>query len=109
MGTPRLKTVQGDSLVGRRAADGVLEIQLDIPERKIRKSTLPAEMAADPLLLPREIAKEMKVDPKTVSRWAIRGMFGEAPDVIKIPGGHRRIRESAYHRALVKANQRFEG
>lgn len=103
MGTPRLATVTNNKKLDRRALDGVQEIQIDIPDRKIPKSTLPAEMAKDPLLKPSEIAKALKVDPKTVSRWAIKGKFGEAPDVIKTPNGHRRIRTSAYNRALEEA------
>lgn len=103
----RLKTVMGDSAkLDRRAADDVVEI---LATRGHPRSTLPAEMAKDPLLTPAEIAKFLKVDPKTVSRWASRGKFGEAPGVIRLPGhnGARRIRTSAYNEAMRKANEGY--
>jgi len=42
------------------------------------------------LLTPGEVALLFRVDPKTVARWAIRGVIGS----IRTPGGHRRFRES---------------
>lgn len=82
-------------------------------EKKERKKPEPRptpalvlEMQEDPFLTPAEIAEMQKVDPKTVTRWCAAGKFGEAPDVIRLPSGygHRRIRTSAYNRAIRKVN-----
>jgi excisionase family DNA binding protein len=43
------------------------------------------------LLLPREVAALMRVDPKTVTRWAKKGRISS----VLTPGGHRRIPSSA--------------
>lgn len=53
----------------------------------------------DRLMTPGEVAKEFRVDPKTVTRWALAGRIGS----IKTPGGHRRFRESEV-RALLKGD-----
>jgi excisionase family DNA binding protein len=53
----------------------------------------------DRLLTPGEVAKLFRVDPKTVTRWALAGRIPS----IRTPGGHRRFRES-HIRALL--NQR---
>jgi len=50
-------------------------VTMDIPER---------------LLTPGEVAQKFRVDPKTVTRWAVSGRIGS----IRTPGGHRRFRES---------------
>jgi len=42
------------------------------------------------LMTPGEVASLFRVDPKTVSRWAISGRI---PSLLT-PGGHRRFRES---------------
>jgi len=42
------------------------------------------------LLTSAEVARMFRVDPKTVTRWAITGRLGS----IRTPGGHRRFRES---------------
>jgi excisionase family DNA binding protein len=42
------------------------------------------------LLTPAEVAALFRVDPKTISRWALQGWL----ESIKTPGGHRRFRES---------------
>jgi excisionase family DNA binding protein len=47
-------------------------------------------MENDKLLPPREVARLLGVDPKTVSRWAETGKIPS----IKTPGGHRRYRKS---------------
>lgn len=53
-----------------------------------------AELAAltvrDPgsLLLPGDVASLFRVDPKTVSRWALAGLIPS----MKTPGGHHRFR-----------------
>lgn len=44
----------------------------------------------DRLLTPGEVARLFRVDPKTVTRWAVSGWLGS----ISTPGGHRRFRES---------------
>jgi excisionase family DNA binding protein len=44
----------------------------------------------DRLLTPSEVATVFRVDPKTVSRWAMSGRIKS----IRTPGGHRRFRES---------------
>jgi excisionase family DNA binding protein len=42
------------------------------------------------LLTPGEVARMFRVDPKTVTRWAVAGRIGS----IRTPGGHRRFHES---------------
>jgi excisionase family DNA binding protein len=44
----------------------------------------------DRLLTASEVAALFRVDPKTISRWALSGWLAS----IKTPGGHRRYRES---------------
>ena len=44
----------------------------------------------DRLLTPGEVAALVRVDPKTVTRWAAAGRISS----IRTPGGHRRFRES---------------
>lgn len=43
-----------------------------------------------PLLTPVEVARLFRVDPETVTRWALAGRIGS----LMPPGGHRRFRES---------------
>lgn len=52
---------------------------------------------ADPLLTTAEVAALFRVDPKTVSRWALTGRVTS----IRTPGGQRRFRESEI-RALME-------
>ena len=42
------------------------------------------------LLTPGEVAALFRVDPKTVTRWALAGRIGS----IRTPGGHRRFHEA---------------
>jgi len=42
------------------------------------------------LLTPSEVAAMLRVDPKTVTRWAKAGKLSS----IRTPGGHRRYKES---------------
>lgn len=42
------------------------------------------------LYTPGEVAEELRVDPKTVTRWCKAGRL----PYIKTPGGHHRIKES---------------
>ncbi len=96
MAAPRLRTVMNSAPRG--------DYEPPVDETTRPKSTLPAEYEANPFLRPSDIAKEMSVDPKTVTRWVKKGKFGEAPDVINLPGSsHRRIRQSAYERAKREA------
>jgi excisionase family DNA binding protein len=44
----------------------------------------------DRLLTPAEVAAMLRVDPKTVTRWARGGKLSS----IRTPGGHRRYSES---------------
>ena len=53
---------------------------------------------SEPLLTPAEVATMFRVDPKTVTRWAVAGKLTS----IRTLGGHRRYRESEV-RALLKA------
>lgn len=52
----------------------------------------------DRLLTPGEVAALFRVDPKTVTRWAIAGRIGS----IRTPGGHRRFRESEVQALLAQ-------
>jgi excisionase family DNA binding protein len=56
----------------------------------------------DRLMTPGEVASLFRVDPKTVSRWAISGRIPS----VRTPGGHRRFRETDV-RALLRG-QEFE-
>lgn len=49
------------------------------------------------LLTPGEVAELLRVEPKTVNRWAIEGRI---PAVI-LPGGHRRFREDQVRELLM--------
>lgn len=55
----------------------------------------------DRLMTPGEVASLFRVDPKTVTRWAVAGRIGS----VRTPGGHRRFRESEV-RALLRGEQR---
>lgn len=52
------------------------------------------------LLTPGEVATLLRVDPKTVTRWANDGRISR----LKTPGGHSRFRESEI-RALLTAQE----
>jgi hypothetical protein len=57
-----------------------------------------AFLDGDPLMSPDEVAPIMRVDSKTVTRWAAAGRFPGRPDgspgAFRTPGGEWRIRES---------------
>jgi excisionase family DNA binding protein len=59
----------------------------------------------DRLLTPGEVAQLFRVDPKTVSRWAMRGHLGS----ISTPGGHRRFRESEVTALLTDSTEQAPG
>lgn len=48
------------------------------------------------LMTPREVGALMRVDPKTVTRWAAAGKVG----VVRTPGGHARFRQSEIYALL---------
>ena len=50
----------------------------------------------DELLTPSEVARIFRVDPKTVSRWAIAGKISS----VRTLGGHRRFYRSEVERAM---------
>jgi excisionase family DNA binding protein len=54
----------------------------------------------DKFLTPGEVAKILRVDPKTVSRWAAKNKI----EHITTPGGHHRFPEDAV-RALITPTQ----
>ncbi|HEY8371923.1 MAG TPA: BldC family transcriptional regulator [Pseudonocardiaceae bacterium] len=56
------------------------------------------QRSEDRLLTPGEVAALFRVDPKTVTRWAIAGRIGS----IRTPGGHRRFRESEVQALLAQ-------
>jgi len=53
----------------------------------------------DELLTPSEVARIFRVDPKTVSRWAIAGKISS----VRTLGGHRRFYRSEVERAMHSA------
>jgi excisionase family DNA binding protein len=57
----------------------------------------------DRLMTPGEVAALFRVDPKTVSRWAIAGRIPS----VRTPGGHRRFRESDV-RALLRGEHGYD-
>lgn len=56
------------------------------------------------LLTPSEVAQLMRVNPKTVTRWARAGEFG----CIRTLGGHRRFVAAEILKAMDEANRRSE-
>lgn len=50
----------------------------------------------DRLLTAAEVGRVFRVDPKTVTRWALAGRLVS----VRTPGGHRRFRESVVRAAL---------
>lgn len=56
----------------------------------------------DRLLTPGEVAETFRVDPKTVTRWAMAGRIAS----IRTPGGHRRFYESEIRRLLEVAEEK---
>ena len=58
----------------------------------------------DAFLTAAEVALIFRVDPKTVSRWALAGKL----PAIKTPGGHRRFRESEVRACLAQSSHENE-
>jgi excisionase family DNA binding protein len=50
----------------------------------------------DELLTPAEVGRIFRVNPKTVTRWAIAGKI----TAVRTPGGHRRFYRSEIRRAI---------
>jgi excisionase family DNA binding protein len=63
-------------------------------------TTSPQGQAGE-LLTPREVARLLHVDPKTVTRWADAGKLG----VIRTPGGHRRFDRAEVHSMATPIHQ----
>jgi excisionase family DNA binding protein len=63
-------------------------------------SSVPETREAAPggLLTPGEVAALFRVDPKTVTRWALAGRIGS----IRTPGGHRRFHEAEVRALLAR-------
>lgn len=55
--------------------------------------------AVEPLLTPAEVAAMFRVDPKTVTRWAVAGKLTS----LRTLGGHRRYRSSEVQALLAAA------
>ena len=60
---------------------------------------------SETLLTPSEVASLLRVDPKTVTRWAKAGKLSS----IRTLGGHRRYRESEVRGLLTGVPQQREG
>lgn len=58
------------------------------------------EADSGPLWTPGEVATLFRVDPKTVSRWALAGLLPS----LRTPGGHHRFRDADV-RALFKIHE----
>lgn len=54
------------------------------------------EHSEDRLLTPGEVAEVFRVDPKTVTRWALAGRIAS----VRTPGGHRRFWASSVYALL---------
>lgn len=50
----------------------------------------------DDLLMPSQVVRRFRVDPKTIARWIRAGKL----DPLSTPGGHRRFRASDIQRCL---------
>lgn len=68
-------------------------------------SELTPHEGPDELLTPAEVAALFRVDPKTVTRWAISGKLTS----LRTLGGHRRYRASEVHALLGQAAQNPSG
>ena len=65
---------------------------------------LATTVAPDDLLMPGELARILRVDRRTISRWDSKGKFAQG-EVIRTAGGHRRIRGSALLAMLATASR----
>lgn len=62
-------------------------------------TSAPDSSQGDELLTPAEVAALFRVDPKTVTRWAVAGKLTS----LRTLGGHRRYRASQVHALLAEA------
>ncbi|WP_312718664.1 BldC family transcriptional regulator [Mobilicoccus sp.] len=60
------------------------------------------DVTEDYLMTPAEVAALFRVDPKTVTRWAVAGRLQS----LRTLGGHRRYRSSEVHALLDQASTR---
>ncbi len=58
-----------------------------------------SDQSAEALLTPAEVAALFRVDPKTVTRWAVAGKLTS----LRTLGGHRRYRAAQVHALLAEA------
>lgn len=65
----------------------------------------PEPSGADTLMTPAEVAALFRVDPKTVTRWAVAGKLQS----FRTLGGHRRYRSSEVHALLADARGERQG
>ncbi len=75
---------------------------MTVVDKTADSSSTQGARAQGGLLTPGEVAALFRVDPKTVTRWALAGRIGS----IRTPGGHRRFHEAEV-RALL--DQTTEG
>ena len=68
-----------------------------MPVVALRKPNIEAE----PLLTPAEVAELFKVNPLTVTRWAVQGRIGS----VRTLGGHTRYKEADVLRLLHGATE----
>lgn len=73
------------------------------PEPSFQPAQIPGAQAPESLLTPAEVAALFRVDPKTVTRWAVAGKLTS----LRTLGGHRRYRADEVHALL--ADTRGEG
>ena len=58
------------------------------------------DLSEDQLMTPAEVAALFRVDPKTVTRWAVAGKLQS----LRTLGGHRRYRSSEVQALLAQAS-----
>lgn len=101
--TPGIHSVE-DHAVGREEGDGLPEGE-DLDYRHIHHANGPfgylVPMTDEDLLTPAEVGKLLRVNPKTVTRWARAGKI----QCIRTLGGHRRFRRADVQAAILAAQR----
>ena len=69
------------------------------PESPPPAAATPSSLSGESLLTPAEVAALFRVDPKTVTRWAVAGKLTS----LRTLGGHRRYRADEVHALLADA------
>lgn len=69
------------------------------PEPPFPPGAVPGNVGGESLLTPAEVAALFRVDPKTVTRWAVAGKLTS----LRTLGGHRRYRADEVHALLADA------